>query len=139
MLPTRSLRQNVSPYRTGVRLSCRSLLLLLIKRGSEFVLIFVATFFSISAKWREPCAKLFCNCLLRCHSLMTRKFNYKSACLPIANSPLQITSHLIATFVYRKKKRNPLQKGMIRTVGEAVLSLSPIHGGEDNKLGSARY
>jgi hypothetical protein len=41
----------------------------------------------------------------------------------------------------QKKETNPLQRGHVKdigsTVGETVLSLSPIHGGEDNKLGSA--
>jgi hypothetical protein len=40
-----------------------------------------------------------------------------------------------------EKERNPLQRGHVKdigsTVGETVLSLSPILGGGKNKLGSA--
>ena len=43
---------------------------------------------------------------------------------------------------FRKKERNPLQRGYVVkdigfTMGESVLSLSPIHGSEDNKIRSA--
>ena len=41
----------------------------------------------------------------------------------------------------KKKKKKNFQIGRFKdigsTVGEIVLSLSPIHGGENNKLGSA--
>ena len=43
--------------------------------------------------------------------------------------------------VEKEKERNLLQKGHVKdigsTMGEKILSLNPIHGGENNKQGSA--
>jgi hypothetical protein len=51
------------------------------------------------------------------------------------------TSRIFATNNVRKIEKNPVQRGHVKdigsTVGETFLSLSPILGGDDNKLGSA--
>ena len=66
-----------------------------------------------------------------------------SVCLQVSLSRgLGTRVFLLSAGDLKRKERNSLQKGHVKDIGstpcETILSLSPIPGGENNKLGSAR-